>query len=350
MAGGMNLLCPMPGCHVENVDRDGAGGLAISARGAARTGRCPDCHRPSRSVHSRYRRCVADLPSFAATTTVRLEVRRFYCRNPSCPRRTFAELLPDLVRPHARRTSRLSQAQSRVGVALGGEGGARLLTPLSMPASAAPVLRLVKALPVTAPDAPRRIGVDDWAVRKGSTYGTIIVDLDRCRVVDLLPDRSAATLADWLRQRPGIITVARDRSTEYARGASLGAPEAVQVADRWHLLANVRHVVERWLQTAQTRLRRLPSPSTQSHDASVPPRRVRAFQRTASERAAGTASRARWKAVYDEVRRRHGSGEPLQVTARAMRLARTRCASTPRPTASRLVPHMARGRASSTRT
>src|SRR4051812_6429515 len=191
-----------------------------------------------------------------------------------------------------------------------------------MPASAATVLRLIKALPVTTPAAPCRIGVDDWALRKGSTYGTIIVDLDRRRVVDLLPVRSAATLADWLRQRPGIVTVARDRSTEYARGASRGAPEAVQVADRWHLLANVRHVVERWLQTAQTRLRRLPSPPAQSHDGCVPPRRVRAFRRTASERAAGTASRARWRAVYDEVRRRRGSGEPLQAIARAMGLAR----------------------------
>jgi len=313
----------MPGCHLENVGRDGAGGLVISARGVARAGRCPGCHRPSRSVHSRYRRRLADLPSFAATTTVTLQVRRFYCRNPPCPRRTFAEPLPDLVRPRARRTNRLSQAQSRIGVALGGNGGARLLAHLSMPASAATVLRLVKALPMSTLEAPRRIGVDDWALRKGCTYGTIVVDLDRRRVVDLLPDRSAATLADWLRQRPGIVTVARDRSTEYARGASLGAPEAVQVADRWHLLANVRHVVERWLQTAQTRLRQLPSPSARSsHDGCVPPRRVRAFRRTASERAAGTASRARWRAVYDEVRRRRDSGEPLQAIARAMGLAR----------------------------
>src|SRR4051794_15018613 len=179
MAGRMNLLCPMPGCHLENVGRDGAGGLVISARGAARAGRCPGCPRPSRSVHSRYRRRLADLPSFAATTTVTLQVRPFYCRNPSCARRTFAEPLPDLVRPRARRTNRLSQAQSRIGVALGGNGGARLTAHLSMPASAATVLRLVKALPMSTLEAPRRIGVDDWALRKGSTYGTIIVDLER---------------------------------------------------------------------------------------------------------------------------------------------------------------------------
>ena len=341
----------MPGCHVESVDRDGAGGLAISARGVARAGRCPGCHRPSRSVHSRYRRRLADLPSFAATTTVHLQVRRFYCRNPSCPRRTFAEPLPDLVRPRARRTSRLSQAQSRIGVALGGEGGARLLAHLSMPASAATVLRLVKALPMTTPEAPRRIGVDDWALRKGSTYGTIIVDLDRRRVVDLLPDRSAATLADWLRQRPGIVTVARDRSTEYARGASLGAPEAVQVADRWHLLANVRHVVERWLQTAQTRLRQLPSPSARR-------RTMRAFRRGAfapsgAPPPSGLPARQAGLAGGRSTMRCAGAVAPASRCRRSRARCgwrAQRCASTPRPRAFRLAPHMARGRASSTRT
>jgi transposase len=301
----------MPGCRVESVINNRPSGILIHARGMARIGRCPDCRRPSRSVHSRYCRRLADLPSFAAETSVSVQLRRFYCRNTSCSRRTFAEPLPKLARAHARRTCRLSEAQSRVGVALGGEGGARLLAHLSMPASAATVLRLVKALPMPMPDAPRSIGVDDWAMRKRCTYGTIIVDLEGRRVVDLLPDRSAPTLADWLRRHPGITTVARDRSSEYARGASLGASGAVQVADRWHLLANVRQVVERWLHTAQTRLRHLPPSAGSSQDASGPPRRLRAFPRTASDRAAGAASRARWKAVYDEVRRRHGSGEPL---------------------------------------
>src|SRR6476646_4259671 len=109
MAGRMNLLFPMPGCHLENVGRDGAGGLVISARGVARAGRCPGCHRPSRSVHSRYRRRLADLPSFAATTTLTLQVRRFYCRNPSCPRRTFAEPLLDLL------STRIGGAESACG-------------------------------------------------------------------------------------------------------------------------------------------------------------------------------------------------------------------------------------------
>ena len=166
--------------------------------------------------------------------------------------------------------------------------------------------------------APTHVGVDDWAMRKGCSYGTIVVDLDRHRIVDLLPDRTAATLAGWLEQRPGIKVVARDRSTEYARGASLGAPRAVQVADRWHLLANMRQALERWLHGAHARLRRLP-PIPGPPRA---PRRDRAFPRTASECKAGAESRERWKAAYDEVRRRHADGQTLLGIARAMGLAR----------------------------
>ena len=125
--------------------------------------------------------------------------------------------MPDLIAPHARRTGRLAEAQSQVGAALGGEAGARLLQHLAMPASADTVLRLVRRLPLSDPEPPRVVAVDDWAMRKGRTYGTIVVDLERRRVIDLLADRTSTTVADWLRQRPNIEVVARDRSTEYAR-------------------------------------------------------------------------------------------------------------------------------------
>jgi transposase len=233
----------MPGCDVERITRDDPGFLRIAARGTRPGGRCPDCGRASRAVHSRYRRRPADLPSLGRAVGVELHVRRFYCRNAACARRTFAERLPELLGPRARRTRRLAEAQGRVGVALGGEAGARLLRHLAMATSADTVLRLVRGLPLPEPEPPRVVGVDDWAVRKGRTYGTIVVDLERRRALDLLPDRTAETLADWLRCRPGIEVVARDRSTEYARGIALGAPAATQVADRWHLLANVRQVL-----------------------------------------------------------------------------------------------------------
>src|SRR5437763_6425975 len=235
----MNKLCPMPGCRVEQITREDPGFLSITAKGTRPGGRCPGCGRASRAVHSRYRRRPADLPALGRAVGVELCVRRFHGRDAARGRRTFAERLPG---PRARRTGRLAEAQGRVGVALGGEAGARLLQGLAMATSADTVLRLVRGLPLPEPEPPRAVGVDDWAVRKGRSYGTILVDLERRRALDLLPDRTAETLADWLRGRPGIGVVARDRSTEYARGIALGAPAATQVADRWHLLAYVRQV------------------------------------------------------------------------------------------------------------
>ena len=314
------MLIPfaIPHCRIGRCVEQRSDHLTVEVHLDGKVGRCPECGQSSRSVHSRYHRHPADLPVSTSRTTLNIEVRRFYCSNPRCPRRTFAEAASDLVAPSARRTRRLAETQGRVGIVCGGAPGARLLMHLRMPASRATVLRLVRAMPMPDAPAPTHVGVDDWAMRKGCSYGTIVVDLDRHRVIDLLPDRTAATLAGWLLQRPNIEVVARDRSTEYARGASLGAPRAVQVADRWHLLANMRQAVERWLQGAHARLRRLPpipGPALAS-------RRDRAFPRTASECEAGAESRGRWKAAYDEVRRRHADGQTLLGIAHTMGLAR----------------------------
>src|SRR3954453_3032450 len=161
----MNKLCPMPGCRVEQITRDDPGILHIATRSTRPGGRCPDCGHASRAVHSRYGRSPADLPSLGRAVSLDLRLRRFYCRNAACPRRTFAERLPELINPYARRTCRLAEAQGRVGAALGGEGSARLLPRLPMPASADTVLRLVRRMPLPEqPDPPRVVGVDDWAV------------------------------------------------------------------------------------------------------------------------------------------------------------------------------------------
>ena len=309
----MKQLCPLPGCHVDQVTRAGPEMIRIAAHG--RRGRCPDCGHSSAAVHSRYHRRPVDLPASGREVHLVLHVRRLYCRNTACPRRTFAERLPDLLAPRARRTRRLGEAQGRIGVALGGEAGARLLPHLGMPASPDTVLRLVRRMPLPARRAPRVLGVDDWARRKGRTYGTILVDLERRRVADLLPDRTAGTLAAWLRRRPGIEVIARDRSTEYGRGATTGAPKAVQVADRWHLLLNVRQMVERWLAGAHARLRRLPAAPAAGGQSM---RRARAYPRTRAEAAASADHRARRMAAYDEVRRRHLAGEALLAIGRAM--------------------------------
>ncbi|MFL5289633.1 MAG: ISL3 family transposase, partial [Rhodopila sp.] len=345
----MKKLWPVPDCRIEQIIPDGPAHLRIAAHSFQRARRCPDCGRASRAVHSRYERHLADLPSLGRSVSVHLWVRRFYCRNTDCARQTFVERLPKLVTPFARRTCRLAAAQGQTGLALGGEASARLLCGLSMPASADTVLRLVKATPLPDQPAPRVIGVDDWAKRKGSRYGTIIVDLERHRVVDLLPDRSAATLTVWLQQRPGIAVVARDRSTEYASGITVGAPAAVQVADRWHLLANMRQAVERWFSGAHARLRRLSGvPST--HGV-LPVQRITPCLRSASDRQVSLDNRARRLELYEAVRRRHRAGEALLAIARTMQLARGTVRKyaqaaefperAPRPSHSIIDPHLA---------
>ena len=309
----------MPGCRVEGVMRLSPQTLLLSVQGQRDHGRCPECGHTSRSVHSRYDRSPADLPSLGRVVRLSLHLRRFYCHNPACHRHTFAERLPGLLAPQARRTYRLAQAQGRIGVALGGEAGSRLLPHLAMQASADTLLRLVRRMPLPAHPTPRVLGVDDWALKKGRTYGTILVDLERRKVVDLLPDRSAPTLTTWLQSRPRIQLVARDRSSEYARGIREGASRAKQVADRWHLLLNAREMVERWLSGAHARLRRL---LPLAGEKILSCRRTRAFPRTRSEAAASADSRARWQAIYTEVRRRSTCGEPLLSISRAMGLAR----------------------------
>jgi transposase len=223
--------------------------IVILTISMATTSSCPLCGRPSGRVHSRYTRTLADLPWQGRSAVLCVRARRFRCVTAGCQRRIFTERFADITQPSARRTMRLSEAQRQIGLALGGEPGARLAVRLAMATSGDTLLRLIRASAEDRPVMPRVIGIDEWAWRRGLTYGTILCDLEQGRVIDLLPDRRAATVAAWLRGHPSVQVIARDRAAVYAEGIRQGAPDAVQIADRWHLLRNLgdalRGVVDR---------------------------------------------------------------------------------------------------------
>ena len=222
-------------------------GLMVEAHSTVRRAACPRCSTRSSRLHGHYRRAIADSPCFGRPVTLAVEIRRFKCINDCCAQRTFCECIEPLAVARQRRTLRLMQGVWALGYALGGQAGARLGWQLGMPVSGPTVLRELRRAGCSPTPDPVVIGIDDWALARGHRYGTIVVDLDRHCPIELLAGRDAPTVVSWLKEQASLEVIARDRASAYADAARTAAPDAQHVADRWHLLGNLRDAVERVL-------------------------------------------------------------------------------------------------------
>lgn len=252
--------------HVDALSFEGDL-LTISGCLRASEAHCPVCGRASRRVHGRYIRTLADLPWSGTPVRLRLRVRKFFCDEPSCERKIFAERLDEVARPFARGTDRQRGALEWIAFALGGEAGARLARELGLLVSPDTLLnRIRRAFCAEAGDEKdlRVVGVDDFGFKRNNGPATIMVDLERRKIVDLLQGHSTELIAEWLRQHPDVEVVARDRSNVCREGIDAGAPQARQVADRWHLLHNLTQVLENFLLTKRTELKKAVTPESNS--------------------------------------------------------------------------------------
>jgi transposase len=313
------------GLYLESLSIE-TGRVSIRVASGASKSRCPVCGLVSSRVHSRYSRTVSDLPWHGLSVELEVRARRFFCDEASCERRIFCERLPE-VAARARKTGRLEEALLAIALELGGRAGARLALELGILAACDTLLRRIKGAPLPEVGKVRVLGVDDFAFKKGATYGTILVDLELHKVVDLLPERSQESLVAWFERHPGAAEVevaTRDRSNIYREGLAKGAPGATHVADRWHLLHNLTLTLEEYLLQKRPVLRKAAAPEASPEEkddadfASGPimPNRPRTHDRKIEE-----AARKRYERLVEQwknIRRLYLAGADLRHICRQL--------------------------------
>jgi transposase len=299
---------------IERIDRV-LGAVEIKARARGVAADCPGCGEASDRVHSRYERCLADAAVGGQPVRIRLQVRRFRCATVTCARRTFVEQVADLTVRYGRRSVLLHRMLEAIAVALAGRAGARLAHRLAAPVSRMTLLRMVRALPELAPTEVTAVGVDDFALRRRYVYGTVVIDMNSHRTLDVLPDRTAATIERWLTQHPEVRIVCRDRAGAYADGARAGAPAAVQVADRWHLWHNLAQAVEK---TVIAQRGDLVEPLGDDDGPAASEARKPTVDTTPAENRLTVRTRERYEAIHE----RREQGRSISAISRELRLDR----------------------------
>jgi len=327
------LFPHLSGLRVHRVEDTGEAVL-IWASCRAASACCPRCGQESSRVHGGYLRVVADGAAGGRPVLIVLQVRRFRCRNPSCPATTFAEQAEGVTERYRRRSVPVTGMLAGFGLELAGQAGARVAGLLGIAVHPSTILRLVAGLPgpeVTA--APEVLGVDDFALRKGHVYGTVLVDMGSGKAIDLLPDREAATVEAWLKAHPEAKVICRDRAGAYAEAGRDGAPDAIQVADRWHLWHNLAEYAEKTVTRHRACLKdQAADISAQGAPQQEQPEESQAGQAEAGPQVAPDGSLdacgrerrlvTRTRERYAEIRGRLEAGQSLAAICRATRLDR----------------------------